>query len=188
MAILSHTPVFAKRGRLWLTPSDPLFIVLKYSDFNQQFTGCFAETAEHPVGPSGESVDAEPTDFYWLALGILAVWRVTHFVSKEDGPWDASVRLRRLAGMGFWGRLLDCFYCVSLWVSAPFALFIGENARHAALLWLALSAGASLLERLTEPSREAPPAVWMEHQEVSHDLLRETQSGMAQRGPDGQDR
>jgi len=133
-------------------------------------------------------VDAEPMDFYWLALGILAVWRVTHFLSKEDGPWDLSARLRRRAGQGFWGRLLDCFYCVSLWVSVPCAVLIGENARHTALLWLALSAGASLLERLTEPSPEVPPAVWMEHQEVSHDLLRETQSGVAQHGPERPDR
>ena len=140
------------------------------------------------LGPSGKSVGVEPMNFYWLALGILAVWRVTHFLSKEDGPWDASVRLRRWAGMGFWGRLLDCFYCVSLWVSAPFAWLIGENARHTALLWLALSAGASLLERLTEPSPEVPPAVWTEHQEVSHDLLRETQNAVAQRGPERQDR
>jgi hypothetical protein len=127
-------------------------------------------------------------NFYWLALGILAVWRVTHLLSREDGPWDLSARLRRHAGQGFWGRLLDCFYCMSLWVSAPFALLIGDSARHILFLWLALSAGASLLERLTERTPEVPPAIWMEHQEDSHDLLRETESAMAQRGQERHDR
>jgi len=37
------------------------------------------------------------------------------------------VRLRRLAGGGFWGGLLDCFYCLSLWVAAPFAVLIGGD-------------------------------------------------------------
>src|ERR1051326_1161430 len=57
--------------------------------------------------------------FYYLALGILAVWRITHFFQAEDGPWDVAVRLRRLVGNGFWGKLLDCFYCLSIWISAP---------------------------------------------------------------------
>ena len=40
--------------------------------------------------------------FYWLALGILAVWRVTHLLHAEDGPWDVLYRLRRRLGDGFW--------------------------------------------------------------------------------------
>jgi hypothetical protein len=135
--------------------------------------------------PAATSGDVDPMNFYWLALGILAVWRVTHFLSKEDGPWDLSARLRRRAGLGFWGRLLDCFYCMSLWVSAPFAVLLGENAWHAALLWLALSAGASLLERWTDRNPEVPPAEWMEHREVSHDVLRETQSAVDRPGSEG---
>jgi hypothetical protein len=51
--------------------------------------------------------------FYRLLLGILAVWRITHLLNAEDGPWEVVVRLRRIAGEGFWGQLLDCFYCLS---------------------------------------------------------------------------
>lgn len=89
------------------------------------------------------------TQFYLLILGTLAVWRVTHFLNAEDGPWDLSFRLRRLAGNGFFGGLLDCFYCLSLWTSAPLAYVIGNNFAERLLLWPALSAGAILLQRIT---------------------------------------
>jgi hypothetical protein len=83
-----------------------------------------------------------------LLVGVLAVWRVTHLIQAEDGPWDLSVRLRRAAGQGFWGRLLDCFYCLSLWVSAVVALLLAGGAAQAILLWVALSGGAIVLNRL----------------------------------------
>jgi hypothetical protein len=88
-------------------------------------------------------------DSYWLVIGVLAVWRVTHLLYAEDGPWDAVIRLRKAAGEGFWAKLLDCFYCLSLWVSAPIAWFIGRTWPERVLLWLALSAGAILIERVT---------------------------------------
>ncbi|MCC7156293.1 MAG: DUF1360 domain-containing protein, partial [Bryobacterales bacterium] len=87
--------------------------------------------------------------FYWLLLGILAVWRVTHALNAEDGPGDLFVKVRRLAGGGFFGKLLDCFYCLSLWVAAPFAWWLGEGWKEQLLLWPALSAGAIILERVT---------------------------------------
>ena len=57
--------------------------------------------------------------FYWLVVGMLAVWRVTHLLQAEDGPWDVVVRLRQAVGNGFWGKLLDCFHCLSVWIAAP---------------------------------------------------------------------
>ena len=91
-------------------------------------------------------------DVYRFVLGVLAVWRVTHLLYAEDGPWDTIVRVRRLAGAGFWGRLLDCFYCLSLWIAAPLAVLLGSGWAERLLLWPALSAGAILIERVT--SRE----------------------------------
>ena len=88
-------------------------------------------------------------DFYRLLLGVLCVWRITHLFQAEDGPWDVIVRIRRAAGDGFWGRLLDCFYCLSLWVSVPLAWLIGRGILERALMWLAFSGGAILLERCT---------------------------------------
>src|SRR4051794_28736585 len=86
---------------------------------------------------------------YLLILGILGVWRITHLLNAEDGPGKVLVRLRKLAGIGFFGELLDCFYCLSLWVAAPFAYVLGSGWKETLLLWPALSAAAILLERST---------------------------------------
>ncbi len=102
-----------------------------------------------------------PLAFTHVLLGVLAVWRITHLLWGEDGPGDIFVRLRRRAGQGFFGRLLDCFYCLSLWFSAPFALMLGSTWFERALLWLGLSGGAILLERATSQTPSAPPpALW----------------------------
>lgn len=100
--------------------------------------------------------------FYFLVLGILAVWRVTHFFQAEDGPWDVAVHLRKRVGNGFWGKLLDCFYCLSVWISAPFGWWLGETLAERVLLWLSFSGGAILLEKITTRNPEVPPAVFVE--------------------------
>ena len=109
--------------------------------------------------------------FFWLIVGILGVWRVTHLLHAEDGPWDVVVRLRRRAGSGFWGGLLDCFYCLSLWVAAPFAWSLGDDARMMILLWPALSGAAILLERSTSQQVAAPALYWKE--DDTNAVLRE---------------
>jgi hypothetical protein len=192
------------------------------------------------------------TSLLLLLVGILAVWRVTHLIHAEDGPWQALTLLRRRLGAeslaefarvrvakdgvgdaadahqeitldeesrngqvvgvvqleagqhqqqwvfsivngdpggafsidetsgairlvdratfdasespamdltiqalsaasGFWGDLLACFYCLSLWVALPVALLIGDRLVEALLIWPALSGGAILLERTTSP-------------------------------------
>jgi len=110
--------------------------------------------------------------FYWLLLGLLTVWRLTHLLSAEDGPWDLVVRLRRAAGTGFWAGLLDCFYCLSLWIAAPFAYLIASSWIERLLLWPALSAGAIFFERVTLEKTPAPPYNY-EGQEDSYVLRQE---------------
>src|SRR3954464_10691808 len=63
---------------------------------------------------------------FWshFIIGTLAAWRITHLLSAEDGPADVIVRVRVRLGAGIVGRLLDCFYCLSLWVAAPIALMV----------------------------------------------------------------
>ncbi|HEX8110736.1 MAG TPA: DUF1360 domain-containing protein [Kofleriaceae bacterium] len=92
---------------------------------------------------------------YALIIGCLAVWRVTHLVNAEDGPFDVVVRLRALAGAGMAGKLMDCFYCLSLWVAIPFALLLEDTLKDRALLWLAISGGAGLLQRFSSPGMGA---------------------------------
>jgi hypothetical protein len=108
--------------------------------------------------------------FYWLVIGILAVWRITHLFNAEDGPANLLVRLRRAAGSGLLGSLLDCFYCLSLWIAIPFALVLGGGWRERFFLWLALSAGAIVLERI-----QTPRAIYHEDEEGTNVLLQQGQ-------------
>lgn len=91
----------------------------------------------------------------WLVAGILATWRVTHLIVAEDGPWDVVARLRRLAGASVFGQLMDCFYCASLWVAIPIAVWIAEPWPARVVMWLALSGGAALLERVVPPRSDS---------------------------------
>jgi len=95
--------------------------------------------------------------FNSLIIGTLVVWRITHLFYGEDGPWKLMVRLRRRAGEGFWGGLLDCFYCLSLWVALPIAFLTGQGWKHRLLLWPALSGGAIILERVSSKHESEAP-------------------------------
>jgi len=121
--------------------------------------------------------------FYWLTVGILCVWRITHLLQAEDGPWDVVVRLRQLAGAGFWGGLLDCFYCLSLWIAVPFALALGAEWSERLLLWPALSAGGILLEHITSKQAVPPPVQYFE-EEKANDVLRQEESGISRDASD----
>ena len=108
---------------------------------------------------------------YWFVLAALGVWRITHALSAENGPWDSFVELRRALDGGFAAKLLDCFYCLSLWVAVPFAVWIGAGFMEKFLLWLALSAAAIQLERFTARHGETLPARYFEHEGASQDVL-----------------
>ena len=113
--------------------------------------------------------------FYWLAVGIMGCWRITHLLQAEDGPWEMFDRLRRRAGNSFAGKALGCFYCSSLWVALPIVLALGDSWIHSILLWPAISGGAILLERATTRPAEIAPPIYYEEQrkEEDHDgLLR----------------
>lgn len=110
--------------------------------------------------------------FYGLVLGVLGVWRVTLLLNAEDGPADVFVRLRRAAGAGALGDLLDCFNCLSLVIAAPFAAIIGRGWEERGLLWFALSGGAIALERMMREG-SAPQAPFLEDEGPTHELLRQ---------------
>lgn len=86
--------------------------------------------------------------WFHLVLGVLACWRVTHLLALEDGPWNAVLHLRQAAGARWWGRMLDCFHCLSLWVAAALAPLIARSLAEGLLVWLGLSGAACLLQRL----------------------------------------
>jgi|SRR5450432_3033111 hypothetical protein len=84
----------------------------------------------------------------WMQCGaaILATWRVTHLLANEDGPAAVIARVRERLGTSAWGALLDCFQCMSVWVAAPFALYLVQKPVDRIVTWLALSGAACLIE------------------------------------------
>lgn len=87
---------------------------------------------------------------FWVrfCLAVLASWRVTHLLASEDGPWDVIVKIREWLGQSILGKLMDCFYCLSLWIAAPAALFVTRDWLEWIMVWLAISGGACLAERV----------------------------------------
>ena len=88
------------------------------------------------------------SDWLRLTLAVLATWRLSRLVAYEDGPWDVVALLRRRAGDGAMGRLMDCPYCLSIWFAAPLALAVDAGFPGWLLAWLGVSGGASLIEAL----------------------------------------
>lgn len=100
------------------------------------------------------------SEWFGFVVALLATWRLCHLVAHEDGPFDVIVRLRRRAGQGQWGRLMDCPYCLSLWFAVPFAFWLGRGGTHVAVLWLGLSGGSCLVEHVAAVLRaHARPGV-----------------------------
>ncbi len=95
-------------------------------------------------------------------VASLAVWRLTHLLQAEDGPWDLAARLRARLGPGPVGRLFDCFYCLSVWVAAPFVPWVTSGVVNSLVVWAALSGAAILAERLSSREPAPPAATWHE--------------------------
>ncbi len=80
---------------------------------------------------------------------VIVVWRITHLVSAEDGPFDLIIKLRKLLGNSFVGKLMDCFYCLSIWIGFLAAIYGGTNLQQIIILTLYYSGAAILIEKLT---------------------------------------
>jgi len=83
-----------------------------------------------------------------FAMGALATWRVAHMVAYEDGPFDIIVRLRARAGDSLLGGLMDCLYCLTVWVAVPFTVWAVRGRRNTVPVSIAMSGAACLLERV----------------------------------------
>lgn len=93
-----------------------------------------------------------------FVLCALALWRTTHLLAEEDGPWDLVARLRASLGSNKLGRLMDCFYCLSLWISLPLAIWLSSGWTGLLVHWQALSGATCLLEKATQKGGPSPPA------------------------------
>lgn len=94
--------------------------------------------------------------YFQFAVALLAVWRITHLLSKEDAPFDLIFNLRKKIGQGFFATLLDCFYCLSIWTAIPFAAWIASNFVEGIIYSLALSGAACVIEKLTNKQNKPP--------------------------------
>jgi len=74
----------------------------------------------------------------------LAVWRIAHFIAKDDGPFHFMWDIRCYYTGSSFGDLLSCVDCNSAWVAAPFAYYCFDENRM--LYWLAISAVATIIE------------------------------------------
>ena len=103
-------------------------------------------------------MDVDPVD---LVILMLATWRMTSLVVKEDGPWNLLARLRHLIGVRFdeqsapyglnvLAEGLTCVWCTSVWVGVALSLaFLTFPALTRLVgLPLALSAAALILQRV----------------------------------------
>jgi len=91
-----------------------------------------------------------------ILVAALAVWRLTHLLQREDGPFDVIKRSRHWLRRALLEGLADCFYCLSLWLAAPFAYFLAASWLDRAMLWPALSGAAIILNRFVDPPTETP--------------------------------
>jgi Protein of unknown function (DUF1360) len=91
-----------------------------------------------------------------FAIGVLATWRVSHLLSREDGPWALCARLRQATQDNFIGTLLSCPYCVSVWAALPVGWWLWQGSPGSApvdlvMMWWGTSGGACVIERFAPP-------------------------------------
>lgn len=101
-------------------------------------------------------------DSLTFIIAILATWRLSAMLSYEAGPFDVFVSIREKAGIAhdddgrkisddgsFFAELLDCVWCVSVWIGGAVAIGLFF---YPVLFWLllpfALSAGAIIVEKI----------------------------------------
>lgn len=95
-------------------------------------------------------------------IAIFATWRLSAMLSYETGPFDIFIKVREFAGImhddngekvdsngSFFAELLDCVWCVSVWIGVFTGLIVWFCPVLVVLfLPFAFSAGAILIERL----------------------------------------
>lgn len=99
-----------------------------------------------------------------LVILILAVWRISHMLVEEGGPWHVLERFRYRLGVrydqysvpygeGMLGELLTCVWCTSMWVGAVVGvLYLVWPVLVGLFLIPALSGGAIIVESLLKES------------------------------------
>jgi Protein of unknown function (DUF1360) len=89
-----------------------------------------------------------------IALVVLAVYRVSHMVALEDGPFEAFFWWREFLtkkfGLNHWiTKGFNCPLCISFWVSLIGAIIIYRgNLVYFFVYWLAIAGAVMVLHLL----------------------------------------
>lgn len=95
------------------------------------------------------------TCFHFL-IAVLATWRISHLLSREDGPFDILFRVKKQLGHGFFGSLLDCFYCLSIWISVPFGIWTGNSILEKIIYCIGISGAACIIQKFIDKQQPPP--------------------------------
>ena len=88
-----------------------------------------------------------PDSPIWLLLTILAVWRLSVLIAYESGPFEVFSALRRGFVRAGLGKLVGCFYCLSVWTSCA-SLLVFPLSRDSPLVILGVAGAVAFIERL----------------------------------------
>lgn len=93
-----------------------------------------------------------PSPFVFL-LALLGIYRLSHMIAMEDGPFDVFAGLRDRAGQRDWvGRGLHCPLCISFWLALSMSgwLALADLMLWQLfwLVWLGIAGGCLVLHRL----------------------------------------
>lgn len=92
-----------------------------------------------------------------FSLSALAVYRVAFLLAREDGPWGVFRRLRSSIKDSAASGLFGCLNCLSVWISLPFATFVGDSWVERFVAWWALAGAVVLADRSTRDPFEIEP-------------------------------
>ena len=106
---------------------------------------------------------------------------MTHLLANEDGPLDLIALFRARLGSGLFGKLMDCFHCLSFWVATPMAFFVGGKPLDLLLTWLALSGAACLLERIGQEPVVIQPIPQITEGDTNNGMLWSETNGHQER-------
>lgn len=103
--------------------------------------------------------------FIVLLILVLATWRVSSLLAREEGPYDVLHKLRYYLGVRYneysephsdkmLGQLVLCIWCNSIWVGFLIAVASNPFSVYSyTIVPLALSAGAILVEEIRDGHR-----------------------------------
>lgn len=98
----------------------------------------------------------------WLKLVLLslACYRLAQLFVFDEGPFNIFDRIRILAGAYDYdsqgraktnlGRLINCPYCVGIWVALPLGIMVSGISWYIPLWWFAIAGGQAFLQGLTK--------------------------------------